>query len=639
MRRMRPISGLCSSALVAFALTVPATAQDLIRSPGGAASAFDDRSAPSTYQHDSGSIFLLRWSTAPRDTLMMQRYDAVGGSDLLTSISVRFGALPAGRAAKIYVWSNPSGDGVPTNCVLLHQQDVTTGVSTSLTTYPLTSPVPVTGAFFVGASVIQAEALETPYASDAGSAYVVGRSWIGYSFAAVDAANLAGLDGLREMQSTGFPGNLHLRANGNGSSFAYQGRLASSGQNYTGAADFVFTVYDSQQGGNVVGVPVTMVGVPVTAGVFSVQIPADPSMFVNAPDRYLDVQVRTPADGETYTNITPRQRTGQVPAAMVATVAQSAQSAQTVPWSGISGVPESVTAWQPTAGGVVYGGNVGIGTASPLAALHIVGGPPYANAQIETGYTDGTWLNLLNSSPNGRSWSLVSTGSTNTEGAGALLIRDNDTPAVRAAFLPNGNVGFGTTTPTRRVQVKGSGIGFSHISGDGSTEVASFADPNFGSLGTFSNKTLLLLSNGTGHVAVTPLGRVGVGTTAPADTLDVRGNIRLGAAGEYQAAAGQAEALATIRGVLNPDGTIRHGSGFTVTRLSAGTYRISWSASPGFSDYPAFVGTAFVGSPVTVWYSDMSLLADRSGNVVARTTNTAGALVDARLSFTLTGPR
>jgi hypothetical protein len=140
-------------------------------------------------------------------------------------------------------------------------------------------------------------------------------------------------------------------------------------------------------------------------------------------------------------------------------------------------------------------------------------------------------------------------------------------------------------------------------------------------------------------VAITPLGRLGVGTTAPNDTLDVRGNIRLGAAGEYQAAAGQAEALSTIRGVLNPDGTIRHGSGFTVTRLALGTYRISWSASPGFSDHPTFVGTAFVASPVTVWYNDLSLAADRSGFVVVRTTNTAGTSVDARFSFTITGPR
>ena len=92
---------------------------------------------------------------------------------------------------------------------------------------------------------------------------------------------------------------------------------------------------------------------------------------------------------------------------------------------------------------------------------------------------------------------------------------------MRAAFLPNGYVGFGTITPTRRVQVKGSGIGFSHISSDGSTEVASYADPNFGTFGTFTNQSLLLLANGNPHVAITPLGRLGVGTTAPADTLDV----------------------------------------------------------------------------------------------------------------------
>lgn len=638
MRRMRQISGLCGVALAAFAWTVPASAQDLIGSPGAAT--FDDRSAPSNYQYDNAATIFLRWSTAPRDALMMQRFDAVGGADVLNSVSIRFGTLPAGRAAKIYIWSYPGGTVAPTNCVLLHQQDVTIGSAGGLNTYPLTSPVPVTGVFFVGASVIQQEALEAPYTVDKSSGYTVGRSWIGYSFAGVDGANLAGLDSLRDLQNVGHPGYLHVRANGNGSSFAYQGRLASAGQNYTGAADLLFTVYDSQEGGSVVGVPVTMVGVPVTAGVFSVQIPADPSMFVNAPDRYLDVQVRTPADGNTFKSITPRQRIGQVPAAMVATVAQSAQSAQTVPWSGISGVPESVTAWQPTAGGVFYGGNVGIGTASPLAALHIVGGPPYANAQIETGYTDGTWLNLLNSSPNGRSWSLISTGSTNTEGAGALLIRDNDVSSVRAAFLPNGNVGFGTITPSRRVQVKGDGIGFSHISSDGSTEVASFADANFGTFGTFTNKTLLLMSNGTGYVSVTPQGRMGVGTTAPADALDVRCNIRLGADGEYQAVGSNAENLTMIRGIVNAIGTIRWSSGFTVTRSGIGQYRISWSASPGFKNPPSPTATGYLAVVPVVAYSSNALTnADGSGYVDFRVVNLSGVLVDATFSFTLVGPR
>ncbi|HEX8876212.1 MAG TPA: hypothetical protein VF777_05645 [Phycisphaerales bacterium] len=639
MRWMRPIGGLCGLALVASAWTVRASAQELIGSPpaDAAASGFDDRSAPSLYQYDNGAVFPLRWLEAPRDALMMQRFDTVGGSDLLTSVSVRFGTMPAGRAAKIYIWSNPTGDGSPTNCVLVHQQDITIGTAGNLNAYPLAAPVPVRGVFFVGASVMQETPSEAPYAVDPVTPYVAGRSWVGYALTSVDGSNLSGLDGLSDLQSFGFSSYLHIRANGSGSSFGYQARLASAGQNYTGVADFVFTLYDSPEGGNVVGVPTTMIGVPVTAGVFSVQIPSDPLWFLGAPDRYLDVQVRTPADGDMYTSLTPRQRIGQVPAAMVATVAQTVQS---VPWSALTGVPSGLGAWQSTTGGIAYsGGNVGIGTNTPAAALHVKGGPPYDNTLFESGFPDGTWLNLWNTSPNGREWSLISTGATNTEGAGALLIRDRSAGIVRATFLPNGNVGFGTIAPTRRLQVRGDGIGFSHISSDGSTEIASYADPNFGTFGTYSNKSLLLLSNGAAHMAVTPLGRVGVGTTAPSDTLDVRGNIRLGSNGEYQAAAGQAEALATIRGVLNPDGTIRHGSGFTATRLAVGTYRISWSASPGFSDHPAFVGSAFVSSPVTVWYNDLSLAADRSGFVVVRTTNTAGASVDARFSFTLTGPR
>ncbi len=537
MRSMRQIGGLCGRwcgmALVSSALVVSANAQPLIGSPPPeSGSAFDDRAAPSTYQYDNGSVLNLRWGVAPRDAIMMQRFDAVGGSDLLTSVSVRFGNLPAGRAAKIYVWSNPSGDGMATHCVLLHQQDVTNATAIALNTYVLSAPVAVTGVFFVGASVAQESLSESPYSVDPTTPYVAGRSWIGYSDTTVDPANLGGLPLLRDLNNFGYANYLHVRANGNGSTFSYQGRLASAGQNYTGNADFIFTVYDSQQGGSVVGVPATMIGVPVNAGVFSVQIPSDPSWFVNAPDRYLDVQVRTPADGATYSTITPRGRIGQVPAAMVATVAQSAQ---TVPWSGVTGVPASVTPWAPVPTGIAYSGtNVGIGTTLPQAKLHVVGGPAYQNLNVDSSFAEGTWFNLLNTSTGGRQWSLVSTGPGNSELAGAFLIRDTSAAAVRAAFLPNGNVGIKTTTPEGALDVAGT-IGMRNAdslfarNASGSLETwmwprwtDDWMYTNFGASGW-----AIRTNDTTNVMTMLPNGNVGVGNVSPETRLSVGGNAQI----------------------------------------------------------------------------------------------------------------
>lgn len=102
------------------------------------------------------------------------------------------------------------------------------------------------------------------------------------------------------------------------------------------------------------------------------------------------------------------------------------------------------------------GGNLGIGTPSPTARLHVSGGPPFNHAVIDSTNTLGTWLNVRNLGTDGRDWAVVSTGVGNTEGAGAFLVRDNTASAVRIAVLPGGNVGVGTITPSERLHVVGN---------------------------------------------------------------------------------------------------------------------------------------------------------------------------------------
>ncbi len=62
-------------------------------------------------------------------------------------------------------------------------------------------------------------------------------------------------------------------------------------------------------------------------------------------------------------------------------------------------------------------------------------------------FTGGSWLNLGNTSTNARTWNLISTGSSNSEGAGKLLFRDASAGSIRMAIDTAGRVGIGTASP------------------------------------------------------------------------------------------------------------------------------------------------------------------------------------------------
>jgi hypothetical protein len=97
------------------------------------------------------------------EMIWMDRYGAVGDTTLVTSISATFGspadaftASPNGTPAKLYIWDDPNDDGDPIDAVLL--QTINTTVLNSDTdtfqTSALSPSVVVSGAYFIGASII-----------------------------------------------------------------------------------------------------------------------------------------------------------------------------------------------------------------------------------------------------------------------------------------------------------------------------------------------------------------------------------------------------------------------------------------------------------------------------------------------------
>ena len=95
------------------------------------------------------------------------------------------------------------------------------------------------------------------------------------------------------------------------------------------------------------------------------------------------------------------------------------------------------------------------------------------------------------------------------------------------------------------------------------------------------------------QLTVTPTGTVGIGTTTPEAKLDVRGDVKMGAAGQYFATGG-AENLRIVRGIVTPSGGIYDGTGFTVTNTSTGTYKITFN--PAFADTPSLTITPYTST-------------------------------------------
>src|SRR4051812_4853555 len=89
-----------------------------------------------------------------------------------------------------------------------------------------------------------------------------------------------------------------------GSSFTYQGRLNEGGSPANGPYDFIFKLYDSPSGGNLVSSPVTITGRGVFEGIFTVSLDFGAVAF-SGDARWLDISVRLTGNSN-YTTLSPR---------------------------------------------------------------------------------------------------------------------------------------------------------------------------------------------------------------------------------------------------------------------------------------------------------------------------------------------
>lgn len=119
-----------------------------------------------------------------------------------------------------------------------------------------------------------------------------------------------------------------LRAHAQTTAFSFQGKLNDNGTAATGSYDMLLKLYDTAAvgTGTQVGTTVTVSGVAVTDGVFSVQ----PDFTANAfpgPDRFVEVGLKPAGSGNPFTILSPRQPITPTPYALHSLNAVSANSA------------------------------------------------------------------------------------------------------------------------------------------------------------------------------------------------------------------------------------------------------------------------------------------------------------------------
>ena len=309
------------------------------------------------------------------------------------------------------------------------------------------------------------------------------------------------------------------RSQAQGSVFTYQGRLLDGGSPANGTNyGMVFYLFDASTNGTQLG----SLGIPSVAisnGLFTVNLSFGATAF-HGSNRWLEITVQK--NGGAFTTLTPRQQITPAPYAITAGGVVNSGSGLTnlnatsltsgvVADSRLGTNVARLNAHQVFTGTNLFKNLLGVGPLPPIYPLDVFAagfglvhedGVRTMATFVDAG---GGWLGTVSDDP-------------------LNFFVNNDTVS-SLTIDTNGFVGIGTDFPFTPLNVFAQGYG---IEQDAlGVSLSTFVDSSGGWLGTVSTHPLSFFvnDNATASLMVNTNGRVGIGTSTPAQALSVVGNI------------------------------------------------------------------------------------------------------------------
>jgi len=196
-------------------------------------------------------------------------------------------------------------------------------------------------------------------------------------------------------------------------------------------------------------------------------------------------------------------------------------------------------------------GNVGIGTSSPGAELHVSAS---TTTQVRCESTTNSSTSVFQLATNGSDWNLSAGGSSQATYPNSFYIYDAGADATRLVINASGNVGIGEISPQGALHVKSSdsgatadggandlvvenssNAGISILSGASASGSIYFGDSGSAYDGYIqydqTNRKFNFVTATSGGMTIDASNNVGIGTSSPSGKLHVAGDVVIGATG------------------------------------------------------------------------------------------------------------